>query len=245
MTLNGLQLLDRRASIVAWLSILVLAVFTAGLVGGAGDAGAAKSKTLGQTKKAPKPSCPGDPCEAVGSVTGFQQKAAGKKGLFKVGADGHIVAWSVELSKPDKSQRKFFGDFYRDGSFGTKSAASLAILKPKGKGQFKLKKDSPAVAMESELGSKPIITLRKPLKVKKGDVVALTIPTWLPNFAVEQARGDVWRASRSSDKCTGTEDIKDSRPQTERRKTRKYGCSYKTARLLYWAYFVSSGGKKK
>lgn len=244
MTANHLNDLDLRSRVLPAIALALLPVLAGLLLGGAPSADAAKAKTVGQTKKAPKPSCPGDPCEAIGSVTGFQQRADGKKGLFKLGADGHLVAWSVKLSKPDKSQRKFFGDFYRNESFGAKPSARLAVLKPKGKGQFKLKKDSPAVALGSELGGKPIFTLRKPMKAKKGDVVALTIPTWLSNFAVERSRRDVWRASRSPDKCTGTDDIKDSRTHTKNRSTRKYGCRYSTARILYWAYFVKSGKKK-
>jgi hypothetical protein len=207
-----------------------------------GPAGAAKARALGETKKNPKPSCPGDPCEAVGSVTGFQQRADGEKGLFKVPATGHVVAWSARLSKPDKDQREFFGNFYRDSEFGTAPAARLAILKPKGKSEFKLKKQSPAVDLRSELGLSPLLTLNRPLKVKRGDIIAVTIPTWLPNFAVEQARDDSWRASRSPKKCTGEADIKDSRPHTDVGETRRYGCEYSTARLLYWAYFVPSGG---
>ena len=208
----------------------------------ASPAGAAAAKTIGATERTPNPSCPGDPCEAIGSVTGFQQSAEGEKGLFKIRHEGHVVAWGAKLSKPDKSQREFFGDFYRDNEFGTDPAARLAILKPKKQTEFKLKSHSPSVVFNSELGRTPLVTLNDPLKVKEGDVLGLTIPTWLPNFAVEQARDDYWRASRSPKKCTGEENIKDSRPQTKVGETRRYGCRYTTARLVYWAYMVRSGG---
>lgn len=222
--------------------VLMLALCSLVVLQGAGSAGAAKAKVLGATKQTPEASCPGDPCEAVGSVTGFQQRVTGEKGLFKVPETGHVVAWSVKLSKPDKDQRAFFGDFYRDNEFGTAPAARLAILKPKGESQFKLKKQSPAVDLGSELAATPLLTLRRPLKVRRGDIVGLTIPTWLPNFAVEQSRENSWRASRSPEKCTGEADIRDSRAHTEVGQTRRYGCTYNTARLLYWAYFVPAGG---
>jgi hypothetical protein len=202
------------------------------------SAGAAKAKVLGKTKQDPKPSCPRNPCEAVGSVTGFQQEANGERRPFKVREDGHIVAWSVDLSKPDRSQRRFFGDFYRDSEFETAPAARLAILKPEGKSQFKLKRQSHAINLTPELGRTPLLTINDPLKVKEGDVIGITIPTWLPNFAVELSRENVWRASRSPDKCTGENDIKSGRPLTETGKSRRFGCTYPTARLLYWAYFV-------
>ncbi len=234
--------LDRRAALAAGLLALLAALCAVLVIGAPDRAGAAKAKAIGETKDTPRPSCPGDPCEAIGSVTGFQQSADGEKGLFKISKDGQIVAWSVQLSKPDKSQRDFFGDFYRDNEFGTSPAARLAVLKPKGKSEFKLKNQSPALSLTPELGNSPVITLNSPIRVKKGDVIGITIPTWLPNFAVEQSRGDYWRASRSPKKCTDEEDIRDSRPQTEVGKSRRYGCRYTTARLLYWAYMVKDGG---
>jgi hypothetical protein len=245
MRVRSTPVLDRplrmRIGIAAVLAAL-LALAVALVARPAEPADAAKAKTIGKTKSTPNPSCPGDPCEAIGSVTGFQQSADGDNGVFKAPSDGHVVAWSTDLSKPDKSQREFFGEFYKDNEFGTDPAARLAILKGKGKSEFKLKSQSPAVPLRSELGNTPVITLNDPLRVKKGDVIGLTIPTWLPNFAVEQARDDYWRASRSPKKCTGEADIKDSRPQTEVGSSRRYGCRYTTARLVYWAYMVKDGG---
>jgi hypothetical protein len=224
--------------------VLVGALWLALALEHPGSAGAAKAKTLGNTRQEPKPSCPGNPCEAVGRVTGFQQEADGEQRPFKVRQDGHIVAWSVDLSKPDRSQQRFFGDFYRHGQFGTAPSAELAILKPEGGSEFKLKRRSRAIDLSPELGGTPLFTLNDPLKVRKGDIVGLTIPSWLPNFAVEQSRENSWRASRSPKKCTGENDIQSGRPLTDVGKTRRFGCTYPTARLLYWAYLVPtrSGG---
>lgn len=202
-------------------------------------AGAVRVKLIGKTDDAPPPSCPKTPCEAVGSVTGFQTKADGEKGLFKVRAKGHIVAWAVELSRPDSDQREFFGDFYDDRKFGTQPAAAISIIKNREGDQYELKRQSPAVKLSSDLGRRAVITLDKPLRVTKGDIVALTIPTWLSAFAVGQPRGDVWRASRASDECSGREEIQNGRPHTDVGSVRSYGCRYTTARLLYWGYFVA------
>jgi hypothetical protein len=218
--------------------VLVIAV----LIGSPPPADGAKARSLGNTSRTPRPSCPGDPCEAIGSVTGFQQRAGGKKGIFKAPDTGNIVAWTVKLARPDKSQREFFGDFYRAEELGTTPAARVSILKPKGKSRFKLMRHSPAVALSFALGGSPLVTVNQPLRVTKGDVVALTIPTWLPNFAVQQSREDSWRASRSPKKCSRTQDIKDSRPHGKVGAERKYGCRYATARLLYWAYYVPKKG---
>jgi hypothetical protein len=231
-----------------WVQLLLPALALAGTLSVAlalddpGSAGAAKAKTLGNTRQDPKPSCPGDPCEAVGSVTGFQQEADGDARPFKIRQDGHIVGWSAALSKPDKSQRRFFGDFYRDNEFGTNPTARLAILKPEGKSEFKLKRQSQVVELTSELGRTPVVTLNQPLKVTKGDVVALTIPTWLANFAVELSNENSWRASRSPQRCTGNDNIQAGRPHTDVGESRRFGCTYPGARLLYWAYFVAADG---
>lgn len=231
----------RRGLLVT--AVGAIAVFAGVVLAAAEPASAGKPRVLGNVGKAPNPSCPRSPCEAVGSVTGFQQRVGKHKGVFKIRQDGHIVAWSVDLAKPKASQRNFFGDFYQDSVFGTDPAARLAIVKPKGKGQFKLKRQSRAVMLRSELGSKPVITLNRTLRVKKGDVVALTIPSWLPNFAVEQPRTNVWKASRSPKKCTGESNIRDSRPHTSVGENRRFGCRYTTARLLYWAYLVKDRDK--
>jgi hypothetical protein len=79
-------------------------------------------------------------------------------------------------------------------------------------------------------------------------VVALTVPTWSSNFAsnISQRRNQ-WRASRSRRNCAprGDDDrdvrrfARQSRPQQKVGSTRGYGCDYTSARLLYWAYYVT------
>ena len=152
--------------------------------------------------------------------------------------DGNIVAWAVELSRPDSDQREFFGDFYDDREFGTQPSARIAVIRNESGDHYKLKRQSPAVQFSSDLGARAVITLAEPLRADQGDIVALTLPTWLPSFAVGQPKGDVWRASRASDACSGREEIQNGKPHTEVGQVRTYGCRYTTARLLYWAYFV-------
>src|SRR5688572_23198054 len=71
----------------------------------------ASAKQLGKTKDTPSPNCPENDnysCQVTGQVTGFQRSADGKRGLFKVPEDGKIVAWSVDLADPSKSERETF-----------------------------------------------------------------------------------------------------------------------------------------
>jgi hypothetical protein len=201
-------------------------------------AGAAQVSEIGKTKRTPKPNCPKNPCEVVGSMTGFQLSASGSKRPFRVRKDGSIVAWSVALSRPNSKQRKIFGNFFKGSGFGTAPSARLAVIaKTKGVA-YKLKRQSPVQTLTHALDSTPIFTLKTPLGVKKGDIIALTIPSWASMFKRDLSNANAWRASRDKGRCDQEADIKDGRPQTRVGKTRQYGCKYDQARLLYWAYFV-------
>jgi hypothetical protein len=217
---------------------------------GASDrAGAADAKAtvVGQTNSSPRPNCPtpkGDnvpadkACQAMGRVTGFQTSADGRRNPFKVRKPGTIVAWSVDISKPNKKERTFFAEAL---SKSGPPSARLAILKPKGKGRFKLVKQSPVVQLDAVLGNRPVFTLTDPLRVRKGMIVALTTPTWISNLADAGASAsDEWRASREQGQCLNEDDLlKRSRPQQKAGGKRSYDCTYEGARLLYWAFLAS------
>jgi hypothetical protein len=214
-------------------AVLMLTAF-AGAQGGGGDA-----EHIGNTEDTPKPSCPKDPCQAIGSVTGFQVSAKGEKNLMEVPEDGELVAWSVRLSKPKASQRQFFGKFYKDPKFGTKPTARIAVLKPPKQGnEYTLKAQGPVEELEDDLGTKPLFTLDDPIPIKEGDILALTVPTWIPNFAVDLSSRNVWRASREKGACEDSNDIKKGEPHQKVGKEREYACTYRQARILYTGNYV-------
>lgn len=227
----------------------------------------AKSKVLGKTRSTPRPMCPQknvpagqattkDFCEVTGQVTGFQRSADGKNGLFKVKEDGKIVAWSVDLSDPRKSERDTFGKASQTKKFGKAPTAGISIIRATDGSDFKLKSASPIISVRGYYKEKPLITLNEPLRVRKGDVVALTTATWLPAFSrINQKPSDVWVGSRKkSDWTDGSscnlpnnlntpeERLKyffdHSSPHRKIDSERPYQCVYKGARILYWAYFV-------
>ncbi len=226
-----------RARMALAIAVLAAACLLAGLVSASERAGAAQVSQIGETKRTPKPNCPKSPCEAVGSMTGFQVSASGSKRPFRVRKDGSIVAWSIALSRPNSKQRKFFGNLFKNDEFGTAPTARLAIIVKKKGLSYKLRRQSPVANLTNSLGSTPIFTLKTPLRVKAGDIVALTIPTWASTFKRDLSNANVWRASRDKGKC-GPDDADKGRPQTKVGGTRQYGCTYDAARLLYWAYFV-------
>jgi hypothetical protein len=240
---------------------LALAALCAALIGAIGisSAGARKAAVLGKTKHTPGPSCgdrkhPKD-CSVVGRTTGYMTIADGKKHPYNIFKDGKIVAWAIDVSKPLEKkygQRTFFGTLFGNDKLGKGPTARLAVLKRKAKHKFKLKHQSTTVDLRSVLGHKETFTLDKPLRVRKGDVVALSYPTWAPNFNSHDFNpsisvdGNQWRASRKKDNCAPKKDTDRAKRRFARAShahekvgsTRSYDCLYKGGRLLYWAYFV-------
>jgi hypothetical protein len=252
VALNGTT---RRAFTLAFALGLAIVLVIAAV----NPAEAGRARTLGKTKDSPRPTCPApenptadNNCEVLGKVTGFQVRADGRSRLFRIPERGRIVAWSIDLSRPNKSERKFFEDNLGNENLGTDPTARLAILKKKGGGTFKLTKQGPLMNLSSFLGDRPTFTLTDPLRVKEGEIVAITTPTWLPNFGLAGDANDTWRASRDKGRC-GSETgdtpeeneadlLKRSRPQQKVGGERSYGCGYRSARLLYWAFLDPSAG---
>jgi hypothetical protein len=205
------------------------------------DAGAVSATVLGKTAKTPKSPCDEkNPalCRIVVHVTTFQTIADGRGRIMQVPSNGHIVAWSTSLGSLPKDDIA-----NADDNYGGSPVARLAVLKPKGKGKYKLVKQSPKVDLESRLGSNPIIALGKPLKVKKGQRIGITVPNWAPNFKDGLPNQDnQFIASREKGMC-GEKDALKAKPQQKKGSTRNYGCRFNGSRMLYWAYFVPN--KKK
>lgn len=224
----------RGRMLVLGLLVCPLALFVS-LVG-SGDAAKAPrtSVILGKTATEPDPSCPNLPCQAIGSVTGFQVDNGQTRLPFLVPHDGTIKHWTLTLAQPTNSQRTFFNGF-----FGTPPEARLAILRRVAgtdppryvlRSQGSVKVLSPYLGQTVEFGSN--------LKVEKGDVVGLSVPTWAPAFAQELSANDVWRASREPGACKNATDIRQGEPQQKVGSRATYGCKYTTARLLYTATLV-------
>src|SRR6187200_3700056 len=87
-----------------WLALGMVACSLLLLVSLVADSDAAKvtrtTVILGQTASEPDPSCPDLPCQAVGSVTGFQVNNGQASLPFTVPNDGTIKAWTLTLAQP-------------------------------------------------------------------------------------------------------------------------------------------------
>jgi hypothetical protein len=207
---------------------LVLAV--ALLASGAGAASSSKTTVvLGATATTPDPSCPALPCQAVGSVTGFQVSNNQAQLPFKVQRKGKVKSWTLSLAQPTNSQRSFFNGF-----FGTPPEARLAILRRiagTSPPRYNLRSQGSVHVLSPYLGQ--TVRFGASLKVQKGDIIALTVPTWAPAFAQGLSGKNVWRASREPGKCTNSTDVRQGEPHQKVGTRATYGCKYSTARLLY------------
>jgi hypothetical protein len=238
----------------AWAFVALAACSFAALVAVvAPDADSAPLRVvvLGQTSETPPPSCPGEivnevpvkECRVEGHVSGFQAIAGGVARPYEAPFEGKVVAWSITLAKPStvespttSNELSFFNEF-----LGTPSEARIGILRPvegSKPPQYTLVRQSPLEVLNPYFGSTPIFALEHPLTVLKGQIVALTIPTWAPMFAFNVDADNTWRGSRLPEHCASKEDIQGGHPQQGVGKTKTYGCYYSNARLLYTATLV-------
>ncbi len=220
------------------LALGAIAVALVALVAVAGAAEVEKTTvTLGQTAATPDPSCPNQPCQAVGSVTGFQVSNGQTQNPFLVTTNGTIKSWTLTLAQPEGSQRTFFNGF-----FGTPPEARLAILRRipgTNPPRYNLRRQGAVKVLSPYLGK--TVKFGASLKVEKGDIIGITVPTWAPFFSQGLAAKNVWRASREPGACTNSTDIRQGQPQEVPGKRATYGCKYTTARLLYTATLVEEG----
>jgi hypothetical protein len=234
----------RRLGIASAIAVLAAALAVAL---DTGSAGAAQVTVLGAAAPA-TPSCP-NACQAVGKTTGFQVTITGARNPFVVPARGRIVAWSIKTglpsTKPNPNNNNQSDMDFFNKTFGGTPKARISVLKPimksikEGKPIYKLKSQSPVEDLTDFLGQTTTFTLDTPLRVKANQIVALTVPTWAPAFAINQSADTKWQASRKKAKCNNTDDILAGTPQEAPGSLRAYGCTYNTARLLYSATFVA------
>lgn len=222
-----------RAALTA-LCVCALALLAA--VPGSADRPATRVD-LGLEPRPPAPVCP-ENCRALARVTGFQvltENGDGdRKNLpFRVPFNGTLTSWTIALSFPTNAQRAFFNK-----AWGSPATARIAVLRriPKtSPPRYRLVRQTPPRSLAGWFGRTPRFPVRPPIPVRRGQIIALTVPTWAPAIAIDLPKLNRWRASRSPGRCLKPEHQRRSRPHQIRDSRRVYGCRYETARLLYSA----------
>src|SRR5271154_5003963 len=218
----------KRTSIAFLASLLLALLLPAGAPATLAEVG-----VIPPTSPETVPSCPGSPCLAVSRTTGFQVKVATVHNPLLVPRDGSVVAWTIMLGKPNATQIKFF-----NSNEGGVSEAGIAILRPQPKPNltYKLIAQSPLVKLQPYFGKTAQFPLATTIAVKKGDVIALTVPSWAPALALGFGKDTSWRASRQKSQCTTTST---QTAQSQIGTAVQYYCLYQTARLTYSATLIS------
>src|ERR671915_522356 len=169
---------------------------------------------IGAVPQPATPTCPSSPCLAVSRTTGYQTKVIDDRNAFVVPRDGKIV---------------FFDSNYGEAS------AQLTVLR-RGERLFsRVITQSPVQQLEPYFGQAVQFPLGRALNVKRGYMVALTVPTWAPALTALLEDGSFWRASRPRDGCDDTET---QTAQTELKQLTQYRCLYR-ARLTYSATLIT------
>src|SRR4051794_11318123 len=188
----------------------------------------AKIVEIGRTDVAP--ACPATPCVAVSRTTGYQIKIADERNAFVVPEDGKIVAWTIALGKPTADQIAFFNK-----GLGGPPSARLSVLRQGATLYSRTVTQTPVQLLAPYLGQTVQFPLGRALNVKKGYVIALTVPTWAPALTPLLTDHSSWRASRPKDKCHDTET---QTAQMALDEVTQYRCLYK-ARLTYSATLIT------
>jgi hypothetical protein len=183
--------------------------------------------TIANTGTVSPPSCPASPCAVVSRTTAVQVKDGSDIGPFTVSRRGRIVSWSVTLADPSALQIHYF-DLHEGGT----ARAALAVLHNKGGLDFKLVALSPLEHLQPDFGKTTQFQLATPIHVAKGDVLALSVPTWIPALALGYQSTTSWRASRSTSQCL---DVTIQTFQTVIGSSAAYDCLYQTALITYSA----------
>jgi hypothetical protein len=187
---------------------------------------------VGEIPAKSTPSCPAAPCQAISRTTAYQVKVGPDRKSFAVPRAGKIVAWSVTLGKPAAKQREFF-----EGSLGGEAQAGITILKRGKRLRHQVLGASPVQTLTPFFGQTVQFPLDRALNVTRGNIVALTVPTWAPALALGLGRDTAWRASRPDKRCG---DTTTQTMQTRVRSITQYRCLYQTARLTYSATLITN-----
>jgi hypothetical protein len=192
----------------------------------------AKIIEIGSATAPGAPSCPGNPCQAVSRTTGYQAKVGARRQVMAAPADGKIVAWTITLGSPGKAQINYFND-----NFGGAASAGISVLKPGKKLRHKVNGHSPIQRLQPYFGTTVQFPLDRTLTVRKGYLVALTVPSWAPALALGQDSGTLWRASRGTNAC---DKPGQQSAQLALGNQVPYRCLYRTARLTYSVTMITT-----
>jgi hypothetical protein len=164
------------------------------------------------------PTCPADAqgsaCKIVlTQVTAYETRRDGVVNPTKVQEAGVISSFTLGLTGTSTITAKDVT--YLDKTYGGPPEAQLTILRPTGTSSsrpvYRVAGQSPVFKVQPELGQVAEYPLVAPLPVVRGELIALTVPTWAPvlsfelstsKFSYAQSRNSSTVTSKSSSGTT-------------------------------------------
>lgn len=180
-------------------------------------------------------SCPGSarvPCTVISRTTAYQDVVGTEHTPMRITTAGRIVGWEITLSAPSTAQTRYF-----DETEGGTARAALAVLRNVGGLDYRLVAQTPLVHLEPYFGRSASFALTTTIPVARGDLLALTVPTWAPALELHAGAGTAWRASRRATACTA---VAHQTAQLSAGSVAQYGCLYQTALVSFAAIEIST-----
>ncbi|MBB4662462.1 hypothetical protein [Conexibacter arvalis] len=206
-------------------------------LGVAAPIASAKIYEIGESTVPVTTSCP-DSCFVVTRTTALQVNTAGRTYPTTIPTDGRIVAFTLQLGSLTDRQIRFFNRTY-----GGTPRVQITVLsqtsRQKPKRFYTASAQSEVIRITPWLGRTVQFPLETTLPVRKGDVIALTVPTWAPVLAVNLDKTNGWRASRRS-RCGDEQMLTMQTAQLTVGSEAQYKCLYQTAKLTYTATMIST-----
>jgi len=198
-------------------------------------AASAKLMEMGAMPEALRGSCPGVPtddesCQSVTKSTAYQAKVGPDRELYQAPADGRIVAWTAALGNPLKSQVAFYEKTYGGGA-----QAAIVVLDVGEKLSRTVVAKGPVTNLNPYFGQAVQFPLTTTLPIKKGQYIALTVPTWAPVMQIGLGADTSWRSSRAASGCL---DFTVQFALLGAKSNALFRCLYKGVRLTYSATFI-------
>ena len=190
----------------------------------------AKLTELGELAQDVRGTCP-ENCQALTRTTGYQAKVGPDRQLYRAPADGRIVGWSLALGNPGPKQISFFEERY-----GGPAKAALVVLAPGKRLSHRVVRKSPLQQLKPYFGQNVQFPLARSMSIRKGQYIALTVPTWAPALQIGLGSDTSWRSSRAASGCL---DLTTQFAMVGKRTSATFRCLYRTARLTYSATFIS------
>ncbi len=202
------------------------------LLGAAASTASAKTYELGAANDAATVSCP-DNCFVVTRTTAMQVRTGALRYPTTVPRSGRIVAFTLQLGSLNDRQIHFFNSTY-----GGTSRVQLTVLRQQARParSYEVVATTGIFKIQPFFGTTVQFPLKTTLAAQKGDLIALTVPTWAPVLAVNLPQENGWRASRASD-CSN---LAIQTAQTMLGNSTQYKCLYQTARVTYTATLIST-----